>query len=184
MIKYDEKYYFNLLKIHTHTAKEICLRRWDFVLQLMPEFENRHPIVLDYGSGVGWFVAFKPEQIKEVDSFDIMPVPQSGILHEHYDIVTMWDVLEHIDWKNEPDKKIEDILTKTDYVATTIPILPLGKDFETWKHNKKNEHLTRFKSLDEVIHFFNKRNFKLKEISSNECPPREDVYSFLFEKIK
>jgi hypothetical protein len=179
MIKYDEKYYFNLLKIHTHTAKEICLRRWDFVLQLMPEFENRHPIVLDYGSGVGWFVAFKPEQIKEVDSFDIMPVPQSGIVHDHYDVVTMWDVLEHI-----PDfSDIAPILAKTDFIAITLPMKPDNIPWGEYKHFKISEHLHHYTS-DLLEAMFKHYGFKLKVRGTPECPPREFVESFIFEKIR
>ncbi len=181
MIKYDAQYYYNLLKIQTHTAKLICDIRWEFIRPFIVP-QNWPPVILDYGCGVGWFAAYKPVNVL-VDTFDIMPIPQTGIQYEHYDMVTMWDVLEHVDWENAPDIGIEEVLKKTNYVATTIPILPLGKDFDTWKHKKDGEHLHRFKTLDLVIYFFNIRGFKLEQISTCECPPREDVYSFLFKKI-
>lgn len=180
MIKYDAAYYYNLLKIHSHTAKQINELRWDFIRPfIIPQ--NWPPVILDYGCGVGWFAAYAPVNVI-VDTFDIMPIPQTGIQHKKYDMVTMWDVLEHVDWQNAPDKNIEEIFTKTDYIATTIPILPIGKNFDSWKHNKPGEHLYRFQTLDAVIYFFSLRGFILEQISIYECPPREDVYSFIFKK--
>jgi len=180
---YDSSYYYNLLKIHTHTAKQISEIRWEFLLQTLPQMKH-HPVILDMGSGVGWFYAFKPDMIKTMDTFDVMPVPQTGIRHDKYDIVTLWDVLEHIDWQNAPDKRIEHVLKITHFTAVTIPILPIGKDYKSWKHRKPHEHLFRFKSIDAVIHFFKTRGFKCIKIDSPESPPREDVYSFIFQKIR
>ena len=181
-MKYDHSYYYNLLKIHTHTAKQISNIRWEFLLQVLPQMKH-HPVILDMGQGIGWFYAFKPDTIKDMDTFDIMPVPQTGIRHDKYDIVTLWDVLEHIDWNNKPDKRIEHVLKITHFAAVTVPILPIGRDYKTWKHNKKNEHLFRFKSIDAVIYFFKLRGFKCIKIDDVESPPREDVYSFIFQKI-
>jgi len=181
-MKYDVDYYYNLLKLYTPTAQEISILRWDFILQLLPQL-NHHLTILDYGSGIGWFSAFKPNAVKEMDTFDIMNVPQTGIKHTNYDVITFWDVLEHIDWIKKPDKKIEDILQKTRFVAITVPILPIGKNYKTWKHRKPQEHLFRFKSIDVVIHFFKERNFKCIKIDDIECPPRVDIYSFLFKKV-
>ncbi len=175
MIKYDAQYYYNLLRIQTNTAQLINKIRWDFIMPYKPAR------VLDFGCGVGWFAAYAPSTV-DVDTFDIMPVPQTGISPYEYDFLTMWDVLEHVDWENAPDIGIEEIFKKTNYVATTIPILPLGKNFDTWKHKKDGEHLHRFRSLDAVIYFFNQRNFRLEKISTCECPPRSDVYSFIFKK--
>jgi len=176
MIKYDASYYYNLLKIHTHTAKAICQVRWDFILQLMPEFERRHPLVLDYGCGVGWFAAFKPDNF-EVDTYDIMPVPQTGITQDKYDIVTMWDVLEHI-----PDfTELEPILKKTEFVALTLPVKPEGVDWRDWHHFKPGEHLHYYtKDLLEALFYM--YGFELKIEGTPECPPRVNAHSFIFKR--
>ena len=175
MIKYDEKYYFNLLKIHTHTAKQICDIRWNMVLS--SDVGVILPTVLDYGSGVGWFAAFKPSTQIVVDTFDIMPVPQSGIIHDHYDIVTMWDVLEHI-----PDfTELSGIFSKTDFVALSIPIKPDNITWNEWKHFKPAEHL-QYYSKDLLEAMFGIYGFKKIIECQIECPPRTDVWDFVFKK--
>ena len=177
MIKYDCDYFFNLLRIQSATAKIIADIRWSFVVEINPLS------VLDYGCGCGFFKAFAPPQVV-VNTFDIMPVPQSGIMRQGYSLVTFWDVLEHIDWEHAPDKGIEEAIQMGNYVAITVPILPLGKDFKKWKHNKKGEHLHRFKTMDAVEHFFKQRGFELVKISKAECILRQDIVSFLFKKCK
>ena len=177
MIKYDVDYYHNLLRIHTHTAKEICDIRWKFLEQL--DFASRWPAVLDYGCGVGWFAAFRPGFVREedMDTFDIMPVPQTGIRHDRYDIVTLWDVLEHI-----PDfTQLESILAKTDYVALSIPIKPTVVAWNEWKHFKPGEHL-QYYDIDLLRALFKIYGFSLIINEQPECPPRVDIYSLIFQK--
>lgn len=177
MIKYDEKYYYNLLKIHTHTARQISDIRWKFISQL--SFNNKWPVVLDYGSGVGWFAAFKPAFMKDenMDTFDIMPVPQTGIRHQQYDLLVLWDVLEHI-----PDfTDLAPLLKNTDYVAITIPIKPNGVGWREWKHFKPGEHLKNY-TIDLLEALFKIYGFTLLFDEMPECPPREDIHSIIFQK--
>jgi hypothetical protein len=175
MIKYDESYYYNLLKIHTHSAQYISILRWDFLHEyLHPVSYKCHPVILDYGCGVGWFKAFASELLI-VDTFDIMPVPQTGIIHDKYDMVTMWDVLEHI-----PDfSDIAHILAKTDYVALTVPIKPDNVVWADYKHFKISEHLHYF-TVDLLEAMFDHYGFKLVKQGEPECPPREFIKSFIF----
>jgi hypothetical protein len=134
-------------------------------------------IVLDYGAGVGWFRAFAPKGI-EVDTYDIADWPQTGINHRQYDLITFWDVLEHI-----PDfAVIKPFLDRAKYVATSLPVLPKGKDFKTWKHNKPGEHINVFtkESLEEL---FNGFGFEMVKNGNPESCIREDIYSVLFKKV-
>lgn len=177
MIKYDEKYYYNLLKIHTHTASQICDIRWKFVSQL--DFNSNWPIVLDYGCGVGWFAAFRPGFIKEdnMDTFDIMPVPQTGIRHQQYDVIALWDVLEHI-----PDfTDLAPLLKNTDYVAISIPIKPKDVAWKDYKHFKPGEHL-HYYSVELLEALFKVYKFTLLIDEMPECPPRVDIHSIIFQK--
>lgn len=177
MIKYDVDYYYNLLRIHTHTAKQINDIRWQFVSAL--HFDNKWPVVLDYGCGVGWFAAFKPAYIKDenMDTFDIMPVPQTGIRHKQYDLITLWDVLEHI-----PDfTDLAPLLQNTDYVAVAMPIKPIGVFWDKWKHFKPGEHL-HYYSVELLEALFKFYGFSLLVDSMSECPPREDIHSIVFKK--
>jgi len=178
MITYDIHYFYHLLKIYSSTAEEICRIRWGFVKEITPK------LVLDYGSGVGFFKAFAPDGI-EVNTFDVMPVPQTGVLHSYYDLITFWDVLEHEDWGNlerNPDIEMDRLFDMTDYVATTLPILPEDKDFATWKHRKPGEHKYYF-SIDTLDRFFSIRGFKRIKSGYPECKIRQDIYSALYEKI-
>ncbi len=177
MIKYDEKYYYNLLKIHTHTARQICDTRWKFVSQL--DFSNKNPIVLDYGCGVGWFAAFKPAFMTDenMDTFDIMPVPQTGIRHQQYDLITLWDVLEHI-----PDfTELAPLLKNTDFVAISIPIKPENIVWKDYKHFKPGEHL-HYYTIDLLEALFKTYKFSLLLDEMPECPPREYIHSIIFQK--
>jgi hypothetical protein len=107
-----------------------------------------------------------------------MPVPQTGIPENiEFDVITLWDVLEHI-----PDfTSLAPVLAKTRFVALSLPIKPDGKRWEQWKHFKPGEHL-HYYSEDLLVALFEKYDFKLVVSGTPECPPREDVWSFIFAK--
>lgn len=174
-MKYDEDYYYNLLRMQTKHAQRISEIRWEFVRECHARF------VLDYGCGVGFFKAFAPPDV-EVDTYDVGPYVMTGIKRNEYDLVCLWDVIEHVNWEKEPDMGMENILKKTKYAAVSLPIMPEGKKLKDWKHWKPKEHLFRFKYIDRVISFFKTRGFKLIKMEDIENPPREDIYNFLFKR--
>jgi hypothetical protein len=167
---YNLGYYEGMLKNYSMSAEKICEIRWDFVK------EAEAKTVLDYGCGVGWFRAFRPNGLA-VDSFDVADFPQTGINHIEYDLICFWDVLEHIDNFTE----IEALLHKAKYVAATFPIAPDGQDMKTWKHFKPGEHLHYFTEAS-MVALFDRYGFELVKKGTPECPPRQDVWSFLFKK--
>jgi len=161
-----------MIRQNSTSAELISRIRWDFVSRIKPK------TVLDYGSGPGWFSAFSPKDIK-VDTFDIAPWPQTGINRKYYDLITMWDVIEHI-----PDLKIlNSLLNSTKAVALATPVLPKGKSLITWKHYKPGEHVNLFnkQSLQE---YFRKFGFRLVKSGYPECDCgiRQDIFSALFKK--
>lgn len=174
-MKYNEDYYYNLLKMQTEYARHISDIRWQFVRECGAK------TVLDYGCGVGFFKAFAPPDV-EVDTYDVGPYVMTGMNRKSYDLLCLWDVIEHVDWMHNPDVGIENALKKAKYVAVTVPILSVGKKLKEWKHWKPKEHLFRFKSIDCLISFFKKRGFKLIKMEDIENPPREDIYDFLFRR--
>lgn len=176
-MRYDEDYYYNLLRMQTKHAQHISGVRWEFVR------ECEAKTVLDYGCGVGFFKAFAPPDVC-VDTYDIGPYVMTGIKKLKYDLVCFWDVIEHVDWEKEPDMGMEKVLTITEYVTVSLPIMPEGKELKEWKHWKPKEHLVRFKSIDRVISFFKNRGFKLIKMEDIENPPREDIYDFLFKRLE
>jgi len=176
---YDINYYYNMLRMYSSTAEQICNIRWDFVQKIEPKY------VLDYGSGCGFFKAFAPKGVV-VDTYDIIQVPQTGITREHYDLITFWDVLEHEDWGNlerNHSLPMERLFDKADYIALSLPILPENKDFVTWKHRKPGEHQYYF-SIDTLNRLFSIRGFKLVKSGYPECSIREDIYSALYGRTK
>lgn len=166
---YDINYYENLLRIHSATAEEISKRRWLFLSDHLQQLDN----VLDYGSGVGWFRAWRPPGVT-VWSYDIGLYPQTGIDIVTYDVICFWDVLEHI----RDFKEIEPVLMLGKNVACTVPIIP-EDGLRMWKHFKPGEHLHYF-TQDSLVALFDKFGFSPLAKDDVECPPRKDVTTFLF----
>lgn len=176
---YNLDYFYNMLRMYSSSAEKICDARWDFVKPALGAALDGGDVafVLDYGSGCGFFKAFAPKGVK-VDNYDIMPVPQTGIRCDQYDLVTFWDVLEHI-----PDLTVlERIMAITKHVAVTVPIKPADVAWENYKHFKPGEHIHHFQEdyLCAVMRLF---GFELIQKGTPECPPREMVGSFLFRRI-
>ncbi len=176
---YDANYLENLLEMYAGSMEKISNIRWEFIAPIEAK------LVLDYGSGNNAFSLFKPDDVI-VDSYDIgtignAPYPQTGIRHEHYDIICLWDVLEHIKWDTNPDEDILEVIDNADALAATIPILPDDQVLEDWKHYKPGEHLTYF-NTGAFIGFIESLGFTLLEHDTPECPPRLDIHSFLFKR--
>ncbi len=167
---YDLAYYDKMLKQYSATAENICRIRWDWVK------EANARTVLDYGSGVGFFRAYRPQGV-EVDNYDVMPVPQTGITRKEYDLLTLWDVLEHLPSLEE----IDNFLKSARFVAISIPILPDGKSWIGWKHFKPSEHLF-YPNASQLAAMFASYGFEEVKRGQPECPPRSDVWNFLYRK--
>jgi len=165
---YDLEYYELMLRNNSTTAKLISRIRWDWVMSVTPR------TVLDYGSGVGWFRAYRPPGV-DVFTYDIGAYPQTGIDFRLYDVVCFWDVLEHIlDFS-----RIEPVLALARFVSITVPIKSPKKDYASWKHSKPSEHVKIFteSSLDDLLSYY---GYKITRKGTPECPPREDITSFLY----
>lgn len=169
-ISYDTNYFYNMLRMYAPSAKQICEARWKFVA------EAEAQTVLDYGSGCGFFKAFAPEGVL-VDTLDLMPVPQTGIKRFKYDLITFWDVLEHIPNLME----MRTIFDMTGWIAVTVPIKPADLAWKDYKHFKPGEHIHHFQEdyLCAVMDLF---GFNLVKSGTPECPPRSMIGSFLFKR--
>lgn len=165
-MKYDLNYLENMMRMYSKSAETIAKIRWDFVLSCSPK------TVLDYGCGCGFFRAYRPNWI-EVDSYDInSSCPQTGINNNEYDLVCLWDVFEHM---SEP------LSIRTKYIALTIPIKPDDVKLKDWYHFKPFEHLIYF-NHEYIDTIFESLGFKQIKCGQPECPPRKDIWDFLYEK--
>ena len=169
-MKYDVEYHENLLRQYSETAKHINSIRWKWVEELKAN------TILDYGCGVGWFRAFSPNGAT-IDTYDIMDVPQTGIRRIKYDLICFWDVLEHM-----PIEDTSTILDRTNYVAGTMPVYRFNCKLEEWKHYKPGEHLHHLSRGDLDV-FMRDVGFKIVKEGYPECPPRQDVLSFIARKV-
>ena len=142
--------------------------RWDWISPINPKS------VLDYGSGIGWFRAFRPPGV-EVYSYDIGQYPQTGVEMRTYDVVCFWDVLEHI-----PDFNIiEPIMRLANSVAISIPMR--DGPLEGWKHFKPGEHLHYF-THETLNALMSRYGFNYVRSGTPECPPRTDIESFIYSR--
>ena len=165
-MKYDLDYYENLLRQYSKTAEGICRIRWEWIAEYKPKS------VLDYGAGVGWFRAYRPDGVM-VHSFDIGGYPQTGISLQVYDMVCFYDVLEHINDFTE----IEPVIRLANRIVTSLPIK--NGDLAEWKHFKPGEHLHYF--TEETLEALMKRyGFRVIKSGKPECPPRKDIHSYVF----
>lgn len=181
--KYNRDYYQKIKHNCEKYAKEINSARWDFVKEIDIS------IALDYGCANRNLEKYAPPGII-VDSYDIgtidgKPFPQTGIVHDKYDIVFFNDVLEHI-----PDFCVlDDVLARTQYVAVAIPLYSGSffsyDELSRWRHYKylTGEHLHYFTERSLIL-FFLARGFSVVKMGRPEEFIRTDIRNFLFKKVR
>lgn len=94
--------------------------------------------LLDYGCASGAFHKSSRNGF-ETFGFDVNPHCGYTKVPDRVNILTMWDVVEHLKDPKETIKSID-----ADFVFLSTPNLHDGVDFATWKHNRPNEHLHYF----------------------------------------
>jgi hypothetical protein len=178
---YDEKYLLKMLKKNSPTASVINAIRWEIILRYCSDVNT----VLDYGCGCNFLTVFAPEGV-DVDSFDIgdyngYRYPQTGIRRDSYDVICLFDVIEHVDWGHEPDVLMIQMIQSARYAVIAIPVFKEGV-FEQWRHYKPGEHLTYFtpESLEQLMKSL---GFELIHQGTDECPPRLDIGTFVFRRV-
>ena len=182
-MNYDRAYCETMLRLNTDSAEAINRRRWDFAEPAGAR------VVLDYGCGCNFLTAYAPPGVT-VDSFDVgdyppdLVTPPTGIQHMHYDLMCLFDVIEHVDWNMGPvpDRLMLSALHSSTYLAISLPILPPETDLAAWKHYKPGEHLTYFTEASLLL-LMARHGFLPLRCGVPECPPRSDIQSFLFRRV-
>ena len=127
----------------TPLGKRIYQARWDLVSQ----WANGGAL-LDYGCGSGAFHMGAPPYF-QATGFDINPYCDwTGPIPMQLDVLTMWDVIEHLPDPYQPLK------LGAQWVFLSTPNIDNSGDVvRDWKHFKPGEHLHYFnlKSLKAVL---------------------------------
>lgn len=126
--------------------------------------------VLDYGCGSGAFVKYLEEHGIKATGFDINPYSKYSdieiLLGQRYDVLTMWDSLEHM---YRPDMVIKAanpeilVVSTPDFSGTRYDLEHLTE----WLHYRPREHSHYF-SLDSLTLFFEKLGYRPYTISHDE----------------
>jgi SAM-dependent methyltransferase len=106
--------------------------------------------LLDFGCGSGAFVNFANQNGFSARGFDINPYggfTDIGVLFHKYDVVTFWDVLEHLE---NPLDVLRGIDARYIFACTPNADLEVQQNITEWHHYYPSEH----------VHYFNYRSLK------------------------
>jgi hypothetical protein len=188
-IDYNENYVLNSYIKYGELSNYISYLRYGY---LIASIEKTPHTILDFGYGSGAFLDVCKINIPNCYGYDIgdFNVPDGckridNIFSRHFDVVTFFDSLEHVNDIYFLDK------INCDYIMISVPECHYFSDdwFNTWKHRRKDEHLWHF-SKKSLINFMLSQGFCLINISNIEDNIRKPVDNFsniltgVFKKIK
>jgi len=186
-IKYDYNYVHDVYDRYA-MVDDMSKLRYEFIKKNI-KFKS----ILDVGYGNGSFLKYCLKHDKICFGYDIsgyeLPkeITITQNINEAVDIVSFFDSLEHF-----PQVDLNNILNqlKCRYISISVPWNHYeGKEFETWKHRKPNEHRHHFSAVG-LANLFYKSNFKLIEMSSYEDKIRgtlhglPNILSAIFKKME
>jgi len=117
--------------------------------------------------------------VDEIDFFDYKPKT------DYYDLITMWDVLEHIDRCDEVIDKCHSMLKKNGYLVLQVPQIDsyiATRQKEKWQAMGL-DHVNYF-SRETIKRLLESKGFKLIRIKSSIEVKLFLMYSFFDAKIK
>lgn len=102
-------------------------------------------MILDYGSGPNpVFAQIMRRQGKAVDIYDPYFSPLTEYLHRQYDMITLTEVIEHIQFPLNNLQPLKDCLMPNGLLAIMTRIHPGIANFEKWWYRKDNTHISFF----------------------------------------
>jgi len=162
---YDGDYFHNYMRLaYTNESYALNKFRLYYILKYCPAPKR----ILDYGAGCGAFIYFIKRYSKKIKviGVDVYEHKAANIYHvdhfweidrgcKQYDIVTMWDVLEHTDSPWAVLLGLRSVLINDGLLVISTPNLAARKaeEITRWKHWKPQEHLYLFDetSLEKIL---------------------------------
>ena len=189
-VPYDQAYFDNYAKYEgTPMGEAITKTRCEMLERHDDEIEQS--FVMDVGIGSGAFLkALRKRGWKNAYGIDVNPIAINWLKAcNHYwydgpykpeaiDVMSFWDVLEHIP---DPNPLFEKYQPKV--VLVSMPIYQTEAEALASKHFKPGEHCWYF-SVGGLIRFMQQRKYRTVEINTAETQlGRKSVYSFAFKRM-
>lgn len=186
--KYCEKY---IVYSCSEINVELQRLRWDSVLRHVKAGR-----LLDIGCGAGAFIQAAPEGFEvfgqDVNRYCVVYCNSIGLkatelmLHEKFDVVTMFDSLEHFS-SLDVLKYVHDVMSKRGHLILGIPNFraELLTNIDEWRHYRPDEHV--FGISETAIHKICDRfGFELVEANDDESvvrPPEGNISIYVLKKV-
>ena len=182
-IEYGESYFDNYAKLaETRMSADLTNVR----CRMVEQFAGDRASVLDVGIGCGAFITEMCRRGHVVKGTDVNAKAKAWLkLRELYwdhktpvDVMTMWDVLEHIE-----DPAVLFVVAAPIYICVSMPIYMGERHALKSKHLKPGEHCWYFTESG-LIRYMGRYGFECIHTSSPEVTlGREDIQSFVFKNL-
>lgn len=156
---YNQEYYTRYQnRSDTETGKKIYDSRWEII----EKYCHGNMTLLDYGCASGAFHTSARNGFVTF-GYDINPhSPYHREINGQMDIVTMWDVIEHL---HDPKDTIKKLNPKMLFIST--PNKGAVEKLEGWRHYRPDEHLWYF-DLPSLESLLRECGFKIVEHNFTE----------------
>ena len=161
---YNKHYYKRYVeRAKSDIGKRLYQKRWEII----EKYCSGEQSLLDYGCASG---AFHKSSRNGFVTFGYDVNPNSEFhksLNGKYDILTMWDVVEHLHDPKETIKAYD-----PEYLFISTPNLHDGVEFDSWKHNRPNEHLQYFDEK-KISGLLDESGYRVLEVNYEEGQIRD-----------
>lgn len=126
--------------------------------------------ILDWGCGNGAFIrsSFNGYYCQGYDINPNSPFSDPTLYREHWDAVTMWDVIEHM---VDPGHFVKGLDSQYVFMATP-DVSSAPRDITKWKHYRPDEHQHYF-TVPSLISLMEQGGYDLIEIGRDEARIRD-----------
>lgn len=178
-VPYDAKYFRKYIRYEgTEIAKKINQVRIDLV--------DRHygsGPVTDIGIGSGEFIKLRPN----TQGYDINPRAVAWLRSRkiyddsfRYNAITMWDVLEHVQFPGQYLKTIP----QGGFLFVCVPIFKDLENIRDSRHYRPDEHYYYY-THPGFVGFFGIHGYEMLECNDGEIKAgRDSIYSYAFRKTQ